>query len=83
MLSQYKKNMNESRSKQMLDNKVVNRGNQKGFSNDDMASLFSLHAEQHGNGPLDQQNNFGSRKDVNAHRMQNMNAKIGYFEKEI
>ena len=41
MLSQYKKNMNESKSKQMLDNKVMNRGNQKGFSNDDMSSLFA------------------------------------------
>ena len=75
--------MSESRSKKMMDSTVMNRGNQKGFSNDDMASLFNLHADQHGTGPLDQVNNMGSRKDVNAHRMQNINGKIGYFEKEI
>ena len=76
MLSNYKKEMSESASKKNM--KVTS----KGFSNDNMASLFQLHADQHGTGPLDKTNK-NPRNDVNMHRMKNINGKIGYFEREI
>lgn len=71
MLSNYRKNMSESNSKRLLEqnNAMVTRGQKKGFSNDDMASLFSMTGEQHGTGPLDKAGNNASMKDVNQRRM--------------